>query len=280
MATYLGIKKLTAEESALVDEIKGASLFSGYASECSLESSLKRKHKEAETALVEPYADFLLQHIKSRCESNRDALWCQLRGEGQCDVFDYLTVFYNQTLLEKKRALAEIPHEDRGDYDFRPPHVLDATFGIAAWTEHDDGQWYTTVSHDAIRMHRIFSNSDILQRIALLFGPKFKAVRESSTVEEREGQWGWKHTLVSIRVKYLGDQMGSHEVDAMLKTYAMQRLREPFTLTDKQWVFGTCMPWSPVPRPVSLLGASSDYVHVPAHLSGTGREERVVAMRF
>lgn len=262
MSSYLGSKKLTAMESALVDEIKGASLFGDYACECTLELALQRQRKEAEATLMEPYADFLLQHIKSRIESIRGALWAQLKGEGQCEAFDYLTVFYNQTLLEKKRALAEIPSEDRLDYDFLPSHVLDATFGVAAWTEHDDGQWYTTVTHDAIKMHRIFSNSDILQRIALLFGPKFKAVREYSTVEEREGQWGWKHTRVSIRVKYLGDHMGSHDADAMLKTYAMQRLREPFKLKDKQWVFGKCMPWSPVPRPVrgpvSLLGASSE----------------------
>ncbi len=308
MDAYLGIKKLTAEEAALVDEIKDNSLFSGYGSECALEASLQRKHKEKEMAFVERYADLLYQHIKSRCESNRAALWRQLKDEGQCDVYDYLVLFYNQTLLEKKRALAERSHEEREPHD-PPSHLFDTTLGVKKWSEYD-GEWYDVADLYAIKVQRIFSNSDLLQRIALLFGPKFKAVREYETIEEKEGQWGWKHTLVSIRVKYVGDKMGSAEVDAMLKAYAKQKAREPFTLSENQWLYGDAFPEHPLPKPapapaplpppvrthneggvnfgrfdgpVHLLGASSewpyDYAHVPAHLSGTGKEEKVVAMR-
>ena len=307
MSSYIGIKKLNAEEAALVDEIKDNSLFSGYGSECALESCLEEKRKEKEAARVEPYADLLYQHIKSRCESNRAALWTQLKGEGQCDVYDYLVLFYNQTLLEKKRALAERSHEEQEPHD-PPSHAFDTTLGVKKWSEYD-GEWYDVADLYAIKIHRIFSNSDLLQRIALLFGPKFKAERKFSTVEEEEGQWGWKHTLVSIRVKYVGDKMGSYEVDAMLKTYAKHKAREPFTLGKDQWLYGDAFPERPLPKPVpaplpppvrtpneggvnfgrfdgpvSLLGSSSvwayDGAHVPAHLSGTGKEEKVVAMRF
>ncbi len=292
MDAYLGSKKLTAEESSLVDEIKGASLFSGWGQEAVLDSFLERKRKESEIALVERYADLVYQHIKSRIESNRGSLWSQLKEEGQCDVYDYLALFYNQTLLEKKRALAEIPYDEH-DVHAPPSHVFDTTMGVKKWSEYE-GEWYDVPHLYAIKMHRIFSNSDLLQRIALLFGPKFKAVRESSIIEEKEGQWGWKHTLVSIRVKYLGDQMGSHEVAAMLRTYAKQKARESFTLGENQWLYGEAFPERPVAKPappaparVPDLTASSSawdqqpfgWVTIPAHLSGTGKEEKTIAIR-
>lgn len=246
-STFLGSKMLTSEQADLVASMTASSLFGDEVSEVALQIAESKRYKTKEKEILQPYADAFLEHLKERVTRYRDDYFMALSTQGYCDIDDYLAIFYNQTLLERNRAYASGAYEEE-------PTCAESTLGIMTWMKEDDDYIQTSL-HYPIKIHRIVRSSDFLTRVAMLFGPKFVASLNYHEIEKKEGQWGWTQTSVAIRVTYKGDRVPLYETNLMLKSLEENKGRVPFTLGNKNWLYGDCFHEKPLPKPVALLGS-------------------------
>jgi hypothetical protein len=280
-SNYLGIKKLTDEQMALLESATKDSLFGRHGT-LGLDNAAESHRRARGQQYIQPYADAFLEFLKTRVTNEKRSLYEDLKKNLFCNIYNYSTISYHQTLLNKNRALEEMPLEERVAFEETLEKDLppETTLGMRRWIEdEDDGSYYASASYRPVKMHRIVRSPGFLTRVALLFGPKFTASITHDSIAKKDGMWGWTHNIVTIRVTYKGDSILPYQVNQMLKVLADDMKRERFTLSDIYWLYGEAFSEKPLPKPGKPL-QEHGFAYVPAYLSGTGRDETVRALHF
>jgi hypothetical protein len=240
--TYFGSKKLNAEEAVLFQSLKDDSFFSGWPFHADLEQTKLELQKKKEKELVQPYADLLLAHIKSAVTARRGEIWETLAATGECEVFSYEALHYNQDLVDKKRRLAEMSAEER-EAVFTAEEPTETHFGLKKWHANDaeavaegDDLFYQSHELYPIKVQRIFRSSDLGVRISLLFGPHFFIKKERKCLERKEGNFGWTHQKVTIKVVFKGESISEWEAREILRVAKETKQREVRKLELFEWV--------------------------------------------
>jgi hypothetical protein len=242
--TYFGSKKLDAEEAQLFKGLQDESLFSDYRYRVlELERTKEEARTKREKEFVQPYADLLFEHIKASVTARKAELWETLKTKGECAVFSYEMLRYNQTMLEKQRRLDEMTSDERvAHFEAEVEEPKETQFGANKWffnswkdTE-DEDDYYQGTLHYPIKVQRIFRRSDLAVRIGLLFGPHFVTKRTYETLSTREGDFGWSHQKVTLQVVFKGDTISKGEVAQILRVAKETKEREVKTLGPFEWV--------------------------------------------
>lgn len=227
------------------------SLFGNEWDDGALAYAAEKQQKKKEKKFLQPYADALLEHLKEKITANREVVFKALKKDGHYDILEYLAICYHQTLLEKQCALEKMSPGVIPDHE--EPVDLESTLGVKAWREMWDGSYKTAPVYNPVKVHRILRSPFFLTRVAMLFGPKFTASLISQIVDEKEGRWGWTQKQVSVRVTYVGEKIPPYEVEKILKVLDEEKDREPFTLGEENWLYGTYFHESPLPSPEALI---------------------------
>lgn len=211
------------------------------------------RRREKEKTIVRPYADALLEHIPYWITPEHDKMFQALKEVGYCDIFEYLSISYNQSLLEKRRAVDALSYEEQRSIEQRIAEDLpkESTLGMKL-----GGYGVDTGAYPPIRVHRIVRSEGFLTRIALMFGSKFKASLVYKEIDSKEGQWGWTLNLVTIRVTYKGDSISSGDVAQILKVLKEDKTRVPYSFANDHNLIGDCLyKKAPVPMKSGLVRA-------------------------
>jgi hypothetical protein len=278
---YLGVKKLSPEEHALVKAADAGSLFGRFTTY--IEEAQRKKDQEREDALVLPYADALLEHIKSKVGIDSVAALNAFKKGEAYEVFSYSHISYNQTSADKRRREAQMSWEERVAAEGLCVDKPAATYlGVRTWVEDEwpdtpDDIWTmyfaahpqpeaACCSHMfPIKAHRIFKSQTLLSRIALVFGANFTAQRVFKAEKSVEGHFGYTHYKVSVRVSFVGaDKMNLAKAEQIVHAAKSTVGREVFKMGGQHWLQIDRLEVDPVAKP-ALPAPAAPEAPLPPH---------------
>lgn len=236
---------MTMEEHTQAYQLNAKSIFSDAAADLAFLHKEHRRFLEAQQ--LQPYADLLFARIMDAAagtESKKRLLLStlkeQIRGTDKMEncavtLWEFNAIHWHQTLEQKMQCQPAFrPAAERETARLISENGWDARIGTKMWWDRDNIDWSDEYPEEnfsweltPVRVHRVFKNTDLLQRINAQFGTKFMVRLSPSILERpREGSDGFTVYRYQVRLFYLGKDLylpKLRDVLAVAKKYSTHK---------------------------------------------------------
>jgi hypothetical protein len=240
---------LSAEDAALFKRLQDSALLPETAKpgEGALVQLFKQQKKQEQKTIIEPYADLLEAELKMNLANRKADILAELKASKSstftAKLFSWNSVSYYEAIWEQTKRIAAMSQEEQrayhdkmADREYRiKVNKWETMFRVEKMIYIDDDeysferarmQYYDSLL--AVKVDRIFRQSDLGKRLSLTLGPNFFPYITWTPIEgaSEEGDDGFQVYQKTLCVRYYPFGVAKLQMEQLLKTAKEQAKRK------------------------------------------------------